>query len=993
MRRGIALLLLVSITFAWNIVVTVDYYNPSAKTALAPPLLKLKIMGVVNPVSNTVNISSISVNLGVNNTQINTLIMQKLNETISKCTYQSTPLIRTVICTLQAIKDVIGISYISPKSISANTFTTLEGVMGYKYTADLDAMIVGKRFLGFVVYTSYAYMRNFLERVYLSVASANGYLVVRGQAGSSGLPANYYKIVAPNVTGILVLLSKPLTKPKLITVGNDVLVSVQRPIISYAVIYSKGSLLPQAAWLYYSKPSNKILLPVKLASLTSPTLKAPSSVNLCRIYLTVAMPGEHNVTVDTASYKLTVKVKGYVRSSIPIPCNGTYILKIDNSMTLLNSTTSIEKSFVAYPTAPTLIPTLLKSNSPFLIVTKYGSIECPPTCYLLRPPRKMEIMVSDLSRTNSVSLALPSIITVVNVRVVPNLPGKGCTITLVSPAQTYAQLYVGKSALVSLTVGPKPTTVAVPCNKPITVKAASYSTTFLPSNGAWIYICPLNYGTQGTPIVINTTGMTPPLAVSCDGGLHWADVKATQFLMLKPALASIHLVIIDKNGAKASLIVTRGVSKLNIFPIEKVTGSKMKPFTGNDLVPVKVTISGFTNGTITLMFMKDNEYVEYAISNTTAVLGIPKAWLTSRLTLQIGRGLELHKAVIPPLRTAAEGQKTSPIYILLWNKIPYNYHSLKVIVLRNKELVVTPITVNGFKTIIDGSAIFVMPNATARIKVGNEEMIVPANGQVVTLSLKPPQQLALGAPVEVVTILDSKPAKSKVSFSDGKTTITYTVPGEALVLLPPQWLKTALTVGVISGAVACETKVPPLSTSFVTSNLTSPLVSILKEEASGCYSIKLVLTRSPIVRSPATAQITLDGKYKIPVKGSVIIIYYKPEASITINGKTYRLLLDGSTAQLIVSQAMKPKKPKVSNVTVGVSLVTALKKAGKWNPVKELPALLSLSTAFALSLGVLNSGVEPTTAWGSIAYALAAFNILVIVALVASILTMYFQTG
>ena len=984
------LLLLVSITFAWNVVVTVDYYNPSAKSALAPPILKLKIIGNVNPISNTINISSISLNLGVNNTQINRLITQRLNESISKCTYQSTPLIRAVMCTIQAIKDVIGISYISPKSVGATTFTTIDGVMGYKYSANVDAMIVGKRFLGFVVYTSYAYMRNFLERLYLSAASANGYLVIRGQAGSRGLPANYYKIVAPNATGILVLLSKPLVKPKLISVGNDVLVSVQRPIISYAVIYKNGALLPEATWLYYSKPSNKILLPVKFASLVRSALKSPSSVNLCRAYLTVALPGEHNVTVDTASYKLSVKVKGYARSSIPIPCNGTYILKIDRSVALLNSTTSIEKSFVVYPTAPTLIPTLLKANSPFLIVTRYGIIECPPTCYLLRPPSKMEITVSDLSKTNAVSLALPPVISAANIKLMPNLPGKGCTITLVSPVQTYAQLYVGKSSLVSLTVGPKPTTVAVPCNRAITVKVASYTTTFTPNNKAWVYLCPLSYGSQGTTITINTTGMVPPLAVSCDGGLHWADVKATQFLMLKPALASMHLVIIDKNGAKSSLIVTRGVSKLNVFPIEKVTGSKLKPFVGNDLVPVEVTVSGLTNGTVTLMFMNGNEYVEYAISNPTVRLGLPKAWLTSKLTLQIGRGLELHKVVLPPLKT---GQRVSPIYVLLWNKLPYNYHSLKVIVLRGKEPIITPININGFKTIIKGSAVFVMPNNTARIKVGGEEMVVPANGQAVTLTLRPPQQLTLGASVDIITILNSRSVTSKVSFSDGKTTLTYTVPGKAVVLLPPQWLKRTLAVSVISGTVACETKIPPLMTSFITGNLTSPLVSILKEGAPECYSIKLVLTKSSIVKSPAEAQIILDGKYKIHIKGSVVIIYYKPEANITINGKTYKLLLDGSTARLVVTHKVKPRKPKISNVTVSVSLVTALKKAGKWNPVKELPALLSLSTAFALSLGVLNSGVEPTTAWGSIAYALAAFNILVIVALVVSILTMYFQTG
>ncbi len=995
MRQVVALLFITTLVFAWKAVVTVNYYNPSARAVLAPPMLKLRVVSEINPISNAIRVMNISINLGVNNTQISNLIVKRLNVTISKCTYPSTPLIRLVMCTIMALKDLIGINYLVPKAASGKTFVTLEGVMGYKYSADVSAGIVGKKFLGFITYNSYAYMRNFVERVYLSMASENGYLIVSGRAGAKGVPASYYKIVAPNATGILVFLSEPLAKPKLLVVGEDTLVLVQRPIISYSVIYTHGTLLPKAVWLYYAKPTSKILLPLKYMSLMTPTARSIQTIKLCRSYLTVALPGDHTVAIDTPSYKLSMKVKGFIETSIPIPCNDTFVLKVDKSTVMLNAAVVSGKTLVVYPLAPTLIPTLLQANTPFLIITQYGSITCPPTCFLLRPPTRMELDISDVYKTSVNKVTLPPVITYAKVQLSPNLPSRGCMVTLVSPVQTYIQVYTGKSTLASLTVGPKPLRIAVPCNRPITLKATSYTATLMPKNNEWIYICPINYGTQGTVLSINTTAMTPPLSVSCDGGLHWADINATQFLMIKPLMVSVHLTVIDKNGAKASLIVTRGVSKLNIFPIENFTGSKIRPFTGNDLIPVTIITKGFGNRTITLMFMKGNEYVEYAINRGRANVGIPRAWLNSKITLRIGEGVELHKVVLPPLETKiGKVQSVSPIYLLLWNRIPYNYHSFKLVITKGGNLAIATVSINGFKTIVKGSAVFVMPNNTAIVKIGNQEMVVPVNGQEVVAKLKAPTQLALSAPVLVYTLIEGKPETSRVIFSDGKNTVTYTVHGVSTILLPQEWLNKQLMVGIISKDVACETKIPPLLTAFISHNVTSPLVSILKSGAPNCYSLKLVLLRSPLVKTPASAEVILDGKYRLSVRGSVVIIYYKPEATITINNNTYKLLMDGGVAKLIIKKREIHHKPlKTTNITVEASLVTALKKAGRWNPVKELPALLSLSTAFVLSIGVLNSGVEPTSAWGSIAYALAAFNILVIVALMASILAMYFQTS
>ena len=986
--RNVALLLTLSaLLIAWKFSITVDYLNPYAKTVLAPSLLKVKVEGYVEPASGTAKIEKIDVFLGINNTQITNMVIKRINSTMSKCVYTSTPLVRATVCLLNAIKNIIGMNYIKATSSSSRLFTTLSGVMGYSFSSTLEASIVGKTFVGYAVYKSYAYVDNLMEEITISMASDNGYLIVKARAGYPGKPGSYYEISTLNAVGILVMFTRPLTTPQIMSMSGNTLIVLKRPIIKYAVVYESGGLLPKAVWLYHSKPTDRILLPFPMVTLMNPVFTSVRTTKLCQIKLAVVEKGDHSVSVIADYFTINTTVKGFEWNVLPAPCGATYLIKVDKSVALLNETNI---NIAVFPKSPALVLTKLNATSPFIIVTPYGSVRCPPTCYLLKPPSEMRLVVSDVARTASAELLLPAMAVNVNVPSPSNIPSKGCTVTLVSPVQVPVSVYSEGNALISLVVGPKPVHVAVPCNTKVTIKTPSYSTDLTPTNGAWIYICPLNYGTRGTAITINANSMVPPLSVSCDGGLHWADVKASKFIMLKPALASIRLVIVDKNDAKTSLIVARGVSSLTITPMEKSAGRKLKPFKGNDFVPVKVSVTP-PNSSVTLMFVKGNEYVEYAI-NGTSTIGFPKAWLNSVVNLKIGRGLELHNVTLPPLQTAiGKSQVISPIYVMLLNRIPYNYHSIKIVVVKGQAPLLTKISVNGFNTTIRGSAVFVMPNDTARIEIGNKAFVVPANGQTVTINVPQKPPLPLTSELKVTVLVDDKPAKATLTLSDGTNAISYSINGNGVVMVPSSWLTKQLYIEIKSHGVICSTQIPAIQTKFANKNVTSPLVVILSTKSSDCYPVKLLIVGSKYLNVPSQAIVVVDGKYALKVYGSIILLYYKPEADIVINGNNYKLILDGGTAKFLVPPK-STKRKVITNITVGVSIAEALKKAGRWNPVKELPALLSLSAALALSLGVLQSGVQPSTAWGAAAFALAAFNVLVIMALLATVLLMYFRT-
>jgi hypothetical protein len=275
------------------------------------------------------------------------------------------------------------------------------------------------------------------------------------------------------------------------------------------------------------------------------------------------------------------------------------------------------------------------------------------------------------------------------------------------------------------------------------------------------------------------------------------------------------------------------------------------------------------------------------------------------------------------------------------------------------------------------------------LSYGQKRVSLLANGQVYYINLTTPTVQAT-SPVEVGVYEDGKPAEAVITFSNGTTSLGYEVYGRETVMLPPTWLNTKLLLKVDSNWSKCVTNIPALLTQGFMNNMTSPVIVLLKRGSYECYSIKVVLYKNKMLKSFGEATVIIDGKYAVPVRGSVVIVYYKPTATLQVGKEKVSVVLSGNAVEFVVPP--KPAHVPKGNATQSVNVVQAVRKVGKLNFLAQLPSLLSMGVGMALALGVLNSGVAITSPVSALAYVLAATTMLVIVATLIIILITFIPT-
>jgi len=977
MRRSALLLIIMVITAnAWKLAVTVDYYNPQAAKELQVPTLRVKVVADYNPVS--ASLTKVRVSVTSSAVEVSKIVRMNLDSYLRMCDFVTKmPLATLVSCVLESLKDIISLTNLETGKAYLVQGVDLSGVAYLRYTTRVSATISERQFNGFERYYVKAYADKPQESFEMVLANAKAYLKVIGESSASVQKAYYVLVSWPRGKGVVVLTSPPLAPPT-VSGKNPVTLSFKRAIVKYFVAVSAGTL-PKTYMLYFEKPVKSLVIPFSEVTLRSIAATLPSIRATCSLSVAVLSKGYHNITLITDNYKISVKSKGFEYTSFPVECNGVALLRVDSSYALLNLTKVVNKKLVVIPTSPVLRLVTLRLSEPGAIVFNGTQVYCGSTCYLLAPFEKLEIeLVGLISKTSAKALLAPSVKELV-VRFPPPPPAKGCLVKFVSPRPLDLTVSTGTSVFtVRVSKVPKP--VVLPCGANVELKVGSYRAKLYVRSGEWVYLCPSQYATGGEAVRINTT-MKPPLGISCDGGLTWAAVNNSTFVMIKPKYSYIELKVVSASGASADVILPEGVkvvklSATKLPPLKKAS----VPRSGLSSVE-KIVLRGLRKAQV--IISNGTQYIEYEI-NGRAFVALPPKWLTQRLNLQLKtpEGIVINSTVPPP----TERGVTAPIYVLATNNMIVNYKSLKIFVSRGSVPAQAPIYVNGQKILINGSVIVVVPNTTVQVRVGDKTYEVYANGQTFNVTLPSLNNAELVLPVNVTLYLEGKRASGVVRFSTGNFTVSYKINGTGTVLLPSFAGNVPMWTSIVTKSVACTVKLPKLLTQINNAKIVSPIVALLSKRGT-CYAYKIVAVKGQMFKKPANIKIMI-GNSEVEVRGSLILIYDRPVLTLRYGNESYTVAAGGT---IYLKAKVKAKRPlPVTTKTEALSVVSALKKVGKWNPVGELPGMVSLATGMILALGLLNSGITPSTPIYAISIALASISMVIGLVTLALILTRYF---
>jgi hypothetical protein len=161
---------------------------------------------------------------------------------------------------------------------------------------------------------------------------------------------------------------------------------------------------------------------------------------------------------------------------------------------------------------------------------------------------------------------------------------------------------------------------------------------------------------------------------------------------------------------------------------------------------------------------------------------------------------------------------------------------------------------------------------------------------------------------------------------------------------------------------------------------TAPIYIFLDDlDKYNYYSAKILVIKKDTLSSELeSANVTIDSKYKLLVRGAIVIVY--PKRSVTIDYPEGELsaVLEGSTIYLKIRSVEKVSKVTATNVTE--STLGELMKKGvikMWNPWKELPITVMLSTALLMAMSVVYSATGYQDIVGVASFAIAALTIIV----------------
>ncbi len=985
MRSAAVLLMMIAAVMAWKVNVSVSYYNPSAAKVLAVPKLFVTVTADYNPLSGFTNFK---VKVISTSSLVEAVVSGHVKSYLQSCAPSSltSPLMALITCVMDALRQDLNVGSVEQGNARADAGLMLNGIGYVRYTSKVSISIAGTTFYGLINYVAELYKEVPVESYFMIASNGNAYIKVEGKSEGVSEPGYYAKVSGKGIEGMIVLTKPPLGYPKVKENNGSTYITFATPIVKYFIgISGISSWGPNTIMMYFSNPVKTVVIPWQKVTVSLLSKPLPTLAANCYLNLVVAARGEHEVSVTLGSYALRSKVKPFSQTPLPVPCNGSALIKVDNSYALLDLNKTISLPVIVFPRTPTLRAVVVNSTSPIAFNVNGTLVKCGTACVLLLPPRQLTLDVVSLVGKGSSKVLIAPNVAYIKVNVPTSVPSYGCLVKFVSPVQTTVTVSTGNSVF-SMLVGRTPYSVALPCGKEVEVKVGSYVAKVIVKNGEWIYLCPSDYGPYGDTLNINVTGFKLPISVSCDGGLNWALVNNSTFTMVKPKYAYLQLKVVGAAGKSAVLIVPEGIKYLKVVPTVMPSGKKVTvPKTSLSAVE-KIIVSGIPKVIVTIS--NGTAYVSYPVKGW-AYVALPKAWLSTPLLIQASGGGRLINATVPPIYSK-DVPAVAPIYIMASNKMIVNYHSLKIALFRGAQLATAYVTINGHKVLVNGTLIVVVPDNVVNIKVGKREYQVLANGGTFKVSLPVPKLSVYSVPLEISVYLNGKPARARVTLISTNVTVSYTINGTETVLVPKNLLTSNVTLQVEGEGTICSTPLPPIQSKVGNAELVSPIVIELKKGSNECYALKLVAVTGTWWKRPARTVVLLDGKYKLYVPGSLILVYYKPLASLRYDERTLVVPVSG-TVTLSVVEHVKPtttaQKPQVVNV------VEAIKKAGKWNPLGELPGMLSLGVGMLLALGVLNSGIAPDTPLTAAAFVLASISFIIGLVTLAVILTRYFVTS
>ena len=525
MRTLVPLLLLAAMSFAWPIVITLTYNNPAAIKGVQVPFLNVKV--IANYVPQSYSIDGLNVTVGSSSGVVSEIVKNAIYSKLSSCNLQFTsPVVALATCLLRAVKDFIGMHSFNFTVLSINANDDLSGRGTLSVVSKITTVISNDTLVGTSLYLVKALMAGPREKLVITAAGGNATFALTGFDNLTSPAAPHAFVYWPGGAGLVGLSSVPIVTPRI----SNSTIYFGLPIVKYFIGYED---VGKSYFYYFQEPSSYLSLPfVGLTLRLSPA--APSATEAqCSLSVAVLKQGEHELELLTPSFDVKVRAPPFSFTVVPSPCAGVGVLKVDNSYAILNLTKVANAKIVALPQSPVLRLVRFNSTEPFNIVYNNTKVYCGTSCYALLPPRQVSLeLTSPLTKT-STSVIVPPYISMVTVKFPPPRPQAGCIVKFVAPKDVSLKIYTG-GAVISLLVGRNPLSVVLPCNTKVPLMVGRYKATIPVKSGEWVYLCPSQYALAGESVEV-VANMTPPISLSCDGGLSWAVVNNTTFVLVKPA--------------------------------------------------------------------------------------------------------------------------------------------------------------------------------------------------------------------------------------------------------------------------------------------------------------------------------------------------------------------------------------------------------------------------------------------------------------------------
>ncbi|UXD22822.1 hypothetical protein IPA_08555 [Ignicoccus pacificus DSM 13166] len=1000
MKVKLTLLLLVTMVLAAPFRVDVTYFNPSAAKYLSIPFLKVSVTGDIN--LNNLNVSKVNIILNASSPVVIGNYTKLIENYLKNCNVQGTPLVSVTSCIMEALGKILGIRSVVPSNISQTVALSPEGYAIVAMEYKLNALINRDRFIGQALYYAKG-GDEALEEVYhveLYTGGGGRLRISASVTPNIGGMGQYYKLSCAKGFALVTAISPPPTPPKMIRGPNFVKLVFPTDVVKYAVSYEGVSLwMPKTVWQYFTAVQRSVTIPIPCLSLSTLSV-APAlpSQLACQLTFNVAARGEHTISITSPNgYSMVLRVQPFHDVTIPTPCKGVALFRVDNSTFLTDFANFNNSKLVIIPKAKVLRLVKIQANKDFLLDFNGFKVKCTKVCYLAAPPSQLELVVVDPTTQASKLLVLSPIAKAVNV-IVPTKPlYKSCGAYLVSPKPITVKLYF-KSTTSILEVSTKPKFIILPCNTPITAKVENYMAQFSVSGNKWVVFCPGVGVSTGSAVNVTAKGFKTPISFSCDGGNSWVMVDSSNFILVRPDYPLMLLKFVGSSGSMAYVYVPYGIYAFTVTP-------NVKPSTTKGPLPPNMPLTQLIDvrvhkikGTFSKLYLElsDGKYaLKYPIMNETMV-AVPPQWVKTKLQglLQVVTkiGMKMYNFTLPQLYSGKypDGKPVIASIDLFVDSTAYNffYHSVKIVIVDKngvpKEGRV--LIEDKYPVEVKGATVIVYPKNVMSLTFAGKRFRIALNGQTVYLNVSSPQvsKQPLNAYITVDVLRYGKPINVTLQLSTQNGTLTYTAKGMTKLAVPSSWLNTTIYLTVYYNGTVHQAAIPPLVTSVGMNKIVSPIYIFLDNmEQYNYYSAKIItVTKKGFFTYLANANVTIDGKYKIPVYGSVVIVYPKKNVKLSYPGGTLDVVLGGNEIYLTLKSMKKQPKPVAKNQTQKTEVsIGELMKEGKikmWNPWKNLPAILMLSTSLLLSMSVVYTAGSYPDLIGAAAFAIAALTIIAV---------------